>query len=147
MGAHRRRRVAMNTDKITLGINRAMDLLFLKHPTKTSLGILLGLVVHGGISLFTPYLKQFSFISISNIRLWHVIPFGVCLIYIREIVTNLISPPAGNESVDDLLRIIRLGNFSAAEKRRKYRELSEKFMEKAFSDNVVKDKIKQTEKA
>ena len=67
----------MNTNETSEITRKAINILFVANPKGTSIGIFLGVVLDGLVGLFTPLLKSIQWLSISAIKTWHLIGFGV----------------------------------------------------------------------
>lgn len=67
----------MNNDSTTELIRRALNVLFVSNPKGTSLGVLIGVVLHGLFGILTPALKAIELLSFSSLKLWHFICLGV----------------------------------------------------------------------
>ncbi len=66
-------------DEATSVIKRALDLLFIKNPTGTSMGVFLGIVLHWVTMLFLPTIKSWNIIDTNALRLEYFIPAGIFL--------------------------------------------------------------------
>jgi len=74
-------------DTTTSIIKRAIDLLFIKNPTGTSMGVFFGIVLHWITMLFIPVIKAWSsIIDINALRLVYFIPFGVFIFNIKPVI-------------------------------------------------------------
>ncbi|MEZ9595497.1 hypothetical protein AB4298_12745 [Shewanella sp. 10N.261.52.F9] len=67
----------MNEDDLTIFIRKALNILFVSNPRGTSIGVFIGVILDGLIGLFSPALKTIEFISISAIKIWHLMGLGV----------------------------------------------------------------------
>ncbi|GGY57639.1 hypothetical protein GCM10011297_32970 [Bacterioplanes sanyensis] len=66
-----------NIDEITVLSRKLINILLVSNPVGTSLGVLLGIVLHGIFGLFHPFLRQFEILNILGLKVWHFIAFGV----------------------------------------------------------------------
>ncbi len=131
----------MNIDKITLYYNKAMDILFIKQPVRTSLGVIFGIFLDFLVNLFFPYFEKISIISIQRIRLWHLVATGITFLHLPSFFQYIYRKPIGTEKIDEVIQLIEAGNFSEIEKRQKYRQLIEKVLEKALDDEQFRQLV------
>ena len=73
-------------DDVTSIIKRAIDLLFIKNPAGTSMGVFVGVVLHWLSMLFLPIIEDFDIINVAALRLVYFIPLGIVLFNIKYIV-------------------------------------------------------------
>lgn len=114
------------TDRISRRLLRYIDILMLKNPERTVLGVLLGVVVSFLFKLFEPYLSKIDILNLAKLQLWEFISFGVIIVHIPYLLWSIIRKPLINDEVDDVIRLIESGNFSEKEKRQMYRNLVNK---------------------
>ena len=73
----------MNSDGITRVIRTALDILLLRHPQRTSFGVIIGLVVH---TLFTQILKPtvvtWTAVDLVSLESGQCIVFGLLLTHL-----------------------------------------------------------------
>ncbi len=131
----------MNLDKITLFYHRGVDILFIKHPTRTSLGVIFGFILDGLINLFFPVLDKSSIIAITHIRLWHSIAAGICLLHSPSFFRFIFRKPIGPESIDEIIEIINATNLTEIEKREKFEKVIDKVIEKALENEQFKQRF------
>ena len=99
-------------DKTSFYFNRAVELLFLSQPTRTSMGIILGVILNGLLSLFEPILVDYHFINIQSLKPWHLIAFGVLVANIRSFFRAFRKQSIDDENIDKVFQLIQDGNFS-----------------------------------
>ena len=107
----------------SLVIERALDILLMKHPVRTAIGVMLGLTLSLLASLFSPALAKVGMVGVANVRDWQWIPLGIVLAHARTLIDYVFTRPVGNESVDEAIRLIDASNLSKEEKRTQYRAL------------------------
>lgn len=122
-------------DNISRQILRCIDILMLKNPERTVLGLLLGVVLSFLSKLFEPILIKVEYINIANIQYWEWIPFGIVIVHLPYILWSIIRKPFVNDEVDDIIRFIEKSNFSEKEKRIVYRNLVNKCIENITLDD------------
>lgn len=64
-------------DKVTSLFKMATDILFVRNPVSTGMGVLFGGVLHFLVNLFSPLLDQVKVISFATVNLLHYIALGV----------------------------------------------------------------------
>lgn len=64
-------------DTLTSTIKIATDILFVRNPVGTSLGVLFGVVLHGIMGLVSPLLESVQQVRISAIGIGHYIAVGI----------------------------------------------------------------------
>ena len=69
-------------DRLTDITNRALDLLLTKHPARTSIGVMLGLVCAFLVELFLPVLKEVQFANFAGVPKWGWIPVGILVAHL-----------------------------------------------------------------
>lgn len=131
----------MNIDNLTLYYRKAINILFLKHPTRTCLGVIFGYCMDCLINLFYPSLERLSFINIGSINLVHLIAIGIFLAHLPTFINFVYKKSYGEESIDQILALIENGNFSDDEKRQQYRNLINKVFEDACKDDQFKKSL------
>lgn len=102
---------------------KLVNVLLLKNPERTVLGVLLGVVFSFFSKIFTPLLEKIQYIDISKAPTWGWIPLGIVFMNLPVIVSLIRKKPRINEKVDEVTKIIEEGNFSEVERRRMYRNL------------------------
>lgn len=118
-------------DKLTYIFSRAIDLLFFSNPQRTSLGVLLGVIVKGGIEIFCQVYEQiYKQQIVLNISYPFCIGCGIFLLFIP----HLFSKHRIDEDLETLLQYLRkaqkYGNFTEAEKRTQWRDFVQLVFEK-----------------
>lgn len=126
-------------DQWTRNADRALGVLFLKDPVRTSLGLVLGGTLSSVSALFEPALRALTFVDISAMSWWSWLAPGVLIMHFPTIRLLLQKPSAGNYRIDMLFELIDRGDFSAAERRQLYRRLIERFVELAAADHALQD--------
>jgi hypothetical protein len=57
----------MNIDSITGAFTRAVDILFLNNPVRTSIGVVIGVVLWGFSPVFSPAIKELTNLDLSRV--------------------------------------------------------------------------------
>jgi hypothetical protein len=100
-----------------------INILLLKNPERTVLGVLLGVVISFLSRLFSPLLETIKIMDIGKAPSWGWIPLGIVIINLSNIFTSTLTKPRINEEIDNISKLIEDGSFSASEKRQVYRSL------------------------
>ena len=132
-------------DSTTRICNRAFDTLLLQHPTRTSLGIALGLVLDGLRAFFGPSLSRLTWASTERIHLWHLIAAGVVVVHLPTFLHAVRHRPLGQEQIDGIISIIEKANLPQDEKRTEYRRLLQRVIESVALAEPMQRKIRDTE--
>lgn len=114
------------TDRVSRHLLRYIDILMLRNPERTVLGILLGVVLSFLFKLFEPFLEKMDFLSLAKVQLWEYVSFGVLVIHLPYVLWSIIRKPSINDEVDEVIRLIERSNFIEKEKRQMYRNLVNK---------------------
>ncbi len=67
------------TDLWTKALDRAIDIIFVKYPVRTSLGVVWGGVLHFLVQLFAPTLRTFKSVNFVNSPLWGWLLVGILM--------------------------------------------------------------------
>jgi hypothetical protein len=124
---------------------KVVNILLLKNPERTVLGVLVGIVFSFLSKLFSPAMREIKSVDLTVAPEIGWLAIGIVLLNLPTIFSNMIRPPKINEQIDSLTKLIEQGNFSDAEKRKMYRDLVGKVlanvtMKGTFSTDFVKVK-------
>jgi hypothetical protein len=133
-------------NKITYWLSRALDVLFLYNPQRTSLGIILGCVLLFLTILFKPILNRITFLDFSNAPRWGWILLGVLIIHIPSLKSFIVKKPIGGETIDAALELIKKAPINAEEKRQQYRILITKVLDNLILNQPVQEEINNNER-
>jgi hypothetical protein len=135
-------------DQWTRNADRALGILFLKDPVRTSLGVFLGGALSSLSALFAPALQAVTFLDVSALSWWSWLAPGIVIMHIPTIVRLFKKPSVGSYKLDVLFELIERGNFSAAERRQLYRQLIHQSVEQVVADLALeKEEGALTERA
>lgn len=115
-----------NIDAWTRTLGRALDVIFIKYPARTGLGIVLGSMFYFLARLFDPALRTLTFADFSGAPWWGWLSLGILVMHAPTIASLGKQRPIGNDSIDQALELIERANFTQAEKRQHYRNLIER---------------------
>ena len=114
--------------KISAIALRALDVLLLRNPERTALGVMLGFTCHGALNLLGPALALHH-ISVSNIEWWECLTFGIVIVHLPFLLWSIRHKPLISDELESLLQLIELSNIGELEKRQAYRRLVNKCIE------------------
>ena len=113
-------------DKITSLVERALNMLFIRNPTKTSLGVLLGVILHTIVD---------NLIRITKVTLTFPIYFWIALSVFALHFRSLFTHHAIDEELETQMHYIeevqKKGHFTEREKRQQWRNYISRVYEKA----------------
>lgn len=75
-------------DSLSEGVIKALDVLFVYHPKRTSLGFIVGLLVYVLVVIFSPTLASAKWLKISALKLWHCFVIGLSIMHAPSFVTS-----------------------------------------------------------
>ncbi|MGB5684380.1 MAG: hypothetical protein WBM35_01110 [Candidatus Electrothrix sp.] len=134
------------TDLWTKILDRTIDIIFVKYPTRTSLGIALGGFFDFLIQLFAPTLRAIEFIELTNSPRWGWWLLGTLVMHAPTIISSFRQELIGDDKIDQALELIERGNFTKAEKRKQYQYLIEQVASNVALKPELKKELKETEK-
>lgn len=135
------------TDAWTKVLDRALDIVFVKYPARTGLGVILGCVFSFLVRLFQPTLASISFADFSGAPWWGWIPIGVIIMHVPTILTLFKQQPIGNDSIDQALDLIERANFTQSERRQQYRNLLDRVASNVALSQDAQREVKALERA
>jgi hypothetical protein len=109
-------------------LSRALDCLFLRNPTRTSTGILLGVMLSGFTPVFTPMLFSLTNLDFSVVPLVAWIAFGVLISSVRgsPIREKL---PEQIELLFDLLKKAEKAGVDKEELQSRYKQITSNYIQ------------------
>lgn len=132
-------------DALTGFFSRAMDILFLKNPVRTSMGILIGIVLWGFSPVFSPIVEDFTQLDFSQTSPAAWIALGVVGISLQgsPIKTKL---PEDVEVLFDILDNTEKAGLSTQETRAKYRMILEKYAVNVALNQETENELEEIKK-
>ena len=115
-----------NVDAWTRALDRALDIIFVKYPARTGLGIVLGSVFCFLARLLDPVLQTLTFADFAGAPWWGWLSLGILVMHAPTIASLFRQRPIGNDSIDQALELIERGNFTQTERRQHFRNLIER---------------------
>lgn len=122
-------------------VNRAIDFLFVKQPLRTSIGVMLGLVLAFVVQLFLPILKTVKFADFAGAPWWGWVVVGIFISHVPTLISLMRTKPAGDERIDEALQLIERANLPTVEKRQAYRNLIAKVLENVVLNQQMNQKL------
>jgi hypothetical protein len=121
-----------NIDFLSKVFDRALDIVFVKYPARTGLGVIFGCTLSFFAHLFSPALSQIAFADFVGAPWWGWVPVGIVIMHVPTIASFFRQQPVGNESLDQAIDLIERASFSKEERRQQYRNLLER-----ITSNIV----------
>jgi hypothetical protein len=104
---------------------RAFDILLLKNPERTALGVMLGFSLDGLVSLFEPTLMDHH-ITLGHIGWWCYLSLGLVTVHLPFIFWSVRHKPVISDEIEGLIGLIEATNIGELEKRQAYRKVVNK---------------------
>lgn len=129
-------------DEITLGFKKATDIMLVKNPEGSSMGFMVGVILHGAFELFSPTLRAVSAIKITALKWFHFVALGIFGFNIKRFLTKEKIP----SDIETRLKLIQemrdSGKITQHEANLLYHSLVKHYVE---SVNLNKDISNETE--
>lgn len=119
----------MDYEKLTELIRRSINILMVANPINTSLGILIGIMTHGLIGLFSPLLSSIEYINIQAIKLWHLISGGVVIMNLPSFLKRKKVDESITEAISYIEEQKSKGNIQEWQAKQMYANLHNKVLE------------------
>jgi len=127
-------------DKATAGIKVATDILFVRNPVGTSMGVLLGVVLHGIAGFLSPLLETIQQIKMSALNMGHYIAIGVFSFNIKGFTDRHKIDPEVEEAITFIEQQVASRKITRAEAKLQYRRLISKVVENVQLDLMTQSK-------
>ena len=102
-------------DLITRVASQVLDILLMKYPTRTGLGLVLGSIFSFAVQLFAPALRSIKSMDFASSPWWGWLSLGILVMHTPTVVSAFRQKPIGNDPIDQAMELIERGNFSPAE--------------------------------
>ena len=122
----------MMPDEITQYFKRALDLLLLNNPFKSSIGVLLGL----GIAGLSPLIEETTGLPLGLVPWWSWVSLFVVFLNLSDLFKKPVISPEYQETLDLIERGRREGLISDVEARQRYRLLIQRVIDKRPSQDL-----------
>jgi len=116
-------------DTATRFLNRAFDLMFTKYPTRTSIGVFVGVTLDGIAAVLVPVMSVAMAAAIGHVKLWHYVALGVVLLHVPTLVHLVRHRADLDEQCEHAIAVIERAPVGVEEKRSMYRELVRRVMD------------------
>jgi hypothetical protein len=118
----------INMDELTGNLSKALDFLFLKNPTRTSIGIVLGIVLSGFSPVFAPVLLDLTGFDVSAVHpvIWIALGVLICSLRGSPFKEKL---PEDIEVAFDLLHKAEKAGISKDELKTRYKMITDKYIQ------------------
>ena len=138
----------LNPDSLSFGAKAATDLLLVRNPVGTSMGLLTGFVLEGIVLAGSAFLPFLASIRTSGVGLLHWIALGVLLFNIRTLIRRDKVDPKIQEALDFIEQQVRDGRINRTQAKLRYNEIITKVVEHVRLDPQTADQLKRlTEQA
>jgi hypothetical protein len=117
-------------DRSTLYAGRALDIVLIKYPARTGLGVVIGLSLHFLAQCLEPTLRSIPHFAIADLAWWQWLAPGLLIMHLPTIASLFKQNSIGNDQVDQALELIAKGNFTHAERRQQYRLLINRVLDR-----------------
>lgn len=116
-------------DDVTSFIKMATDILFVKNPVSTSMGVLFGIILHGAVSVLAPFFTAVEMIKNSTISIFHYLAVGIFSFNIKNYFNRHKIKPEIEETMNLIEQQVLSGKLTKIEARQQYRLLIAKAVE------------------
>jgi hypothetical protein len=133
-------------DKFSSSIKVASDILFVKHPFQTSMGVLLGVVLHGLNSILGNTFESFTQLKFSSLKTWHFIAVGMFGFNIQFLFNQKKLDPEIEVALTTIKKMEMNGELRRENATLLYRQLAEKVIKNVTFDAELQEKEAQINK-
>ena len=127
------------SDRWTHNAKQAVDMLLLKDPVRTSLGLVLGGTLSFLRILLEPALRDIPFANFVDAPPWGWLALGTLIMHVPTVLHLWKRPSVGSHAMDMFFASIDRAGFSAAERRQLYRRLIERIVDVAVVDHIPQE--------
>lgn len=110
-------------EDLTLWGRKAINFLFVSNPVATSMGILVGMILHLAIGVFSPALQSFKSVNLAAIKLWHLLAVGVFSANLPSFLRRDEVDPALVKAIEKIDESLKLGRIDEWRARQIYEQL------------------------
>ncbi len=132
-------------DYITALISRSIDIIFVKAPLRTGLGIFIGGTLKFISILFGPVLEKTKLIDVHDAPLYGWVSLGILICHLGTLWHLFSSETIGDESIDQAIQLIERGTFSKVERRQQYRNLIARVLKNLSLEEKLLEHIERME--
>jgi len=128
-------------DKLSYTAKISTDLLFVRNPIATSMGVFFGVIVHGVVGLLAPFAEFANKVASSAINIAHYIAVGVFCFNLKGFLNKDKVPEQVTEGIEFIKQQETEGRITKTEARIKYRVLIDKYIENVSLDVSTASKV------
>jgi hypothetical protein len=135
----------MKKDSLTGLISRATDILFLRNPVRTAMGVIIGAILWGFSPVFSPMIKDLIKLDFSQVHPIAWIAVGILGISLKDspIKTKL---PEDIEMLFDILEKAEKAGISKEETRARFRMILEKYAANVALNQKTQKELEEVKK-
>lgn len=122
-------------NKLTAVFKIATDILLVKNPVGTSMGLLFGVIAHGIASLFAPVIELTWALRLSVLKIYHFMAIGVFGFNIKSLNAKNKIPPDVEEAIQMVDKLEKQGKISMSQATLYYREITNRVIENVKLNN------------
>ena len=126
------------SNKLTLNIKRATDVLLIENPVGTSMGIFAGIILYGLIGLFSPMLQTITIIKISAIKWYHLVAMGIFGFNAKSFFVKTKYPIEVERRIELIEEMQNKGKITQSQADIMYHSLIKKYIESVHFDEELK---------
>ena len=101
------------SDNLTGILRTITDVMLVKNPLETAMGVLFGLIIHGLAIVIGPFIERTITIQISSLNYLHYIAFGIFAFNIKNFANRHKAPPEIEEAFALIQEKVELGEITA----------------------------------
>ena len=136
------KRPEMLGDNITQYIRTALNFLLLKYPTRTTMGLLFGVVGDFLIDVFHPFLSKLKWLNLAAFNAWRIGLFGAFIANLPAVFSKGNLREDLEEKFEVIRRSVREGELTKVEGRLLYQRLALDVISKARLKGDLEKRIK-----
>ena len=130
-------------NRLTRYISLALDILFLKQPTRTSVGLILGLSSRTLFKFLSIWIIAFQAILSIGVSIWEFGLLGIFIVHIPTLIDVLSGKYLLTENEEKALAMIKEMKISDYDKQALYLDLVKKTLEKVNLNQEVQDELRK----
>lgn len=134
-------------DKISSGLKIALDILFVKNPVGTSMGILFGIILHGLISVLYPVWETLQKIKLSSLNIAHYMAIGIFGFNVKSFFSRYKIDPGIEEALAFIQKQVKEGRISKIDAKIQYKNLIARVIENVQLDFQTQSKANAINRA
>ncbi len=136
-------RLGVTMNNLTKYLTFGVDFLFLKHPTRTSLGFILGVAFKPALKFLAVFIASLQAVLLASISVWEYGLIGLALFHIPTAVSLLMGKTRYlSENEEKAFKMIRELNIPDFEKQVMYLKIVEKVLERVELKPEIQNEIK-----